>query len=129
MIPDRIKFTKEFDFYGKSEWLGIEGSIEHGETAEQALLQAIDIVNKTFNKTKPSYVTDAIKAYQPLPDINIDKTTQGQRDDFIKQIRAEIYAATSYDELQKNKIYIKPYPEIQIDYNIKHKQFLLDIIN
>lgn len=63
MIFDRIKFTKEFEYHGMREWIGIEGELEPGETMEMAIREARERVVGCFKEVKPNYVEAAINSY------------------------------------------------------------------
>ncbi len=62
---DRIKFTKEFNYHGMSEWIGVEASLDPGENVEEAILKAREQVVATFNKTIPPIQVDKIKNIAP----------------------------------------------------------------
>ena len=49
MKIDRAKYTKEFQYHGISEWLGVEASIEPKEDTQECLLSLRGILVKTFN--------------------------------------------------------------------------------
>ncbi len=62
MIVDRIKFTKEFNYHGISEWIGVEGSISPTDDLKESVLslrkQIVEIFNTAVeNPDAVKYVT------------------------------------------------------------------------
>ena len=49
MVIDKIKYTKEFQYHGISEWIGVEAGVEPLEDTQESLLALRRILVKTFH--------------------------------------------------------------------------------
>mgnify|MGYP006921377160 CR=1 FL=1 len=49
MKIDRLKYTKEFQYHGISEWIGVEASVDNPETVQEDLLALRNKLVITFN--------------------------------------------------------------------------------
>ena len=108
MIIDRIKFTKEFNYRGASEWMGCEASLELNEDATQAILQMRQKMIETFNAATTEEVP-TIQEKKPVPP-------------GMQFILDKINKCTTPEQLEKERVRADMNPDIKKVFNQKLKE-------
>lgn len=109
MQIDRIKFTKEFNYHGISEWIGVEASVSLTDGLKDNILslrkQIVDIFNTAVeNPDAVKYVTGEKIDY--AGDAEFDELKNRLADFEFKEDAEEYLATTDFRHAAEAKILI-----------------------
>lgn len=100
MIPEKIKYTSQFEYRNISEWISIEGILEEGESFTDALIKAKSIVLEAYQSASPEKLASGEMIIQK----DIDRPIKRKADLLVKKQMANAILANdqiTIDNLNK----------------------------
>jgi len=107
----KVKYTKEFQYHGISEWISTEVDLEPGEDAKVALNNAKNIVHEFY--------AESIQQ-ESLPIIQEKRITPG-----MQLVIDKINKATTTEQLEKERTRADMNPVLKEVFNEKLKELKL----
>lgn len=110
MIPEKIKYTSQFEYRNISEWISIEGSLEEGESFTDALIKAKEIVIDAYKAASP----DKLASGEMIIQKDVDMPIKKPADFMVKKQMANAVLANDQNTIDNlNQIY---------NFNVQHKE-------
>lgn len=117
MKAEKIKYTKQFQSRNDtSEWIGIEGQVEKGETPEEALNHA--------RLTIEGWYKEINKGVQGTP-VSSSVEIQVDRGNPIQSTLEEIKGCETIKALETYKVFVTGNEELQAAYDKRWKEIKL----
>lgn len=106
-----VKYTKEFQYRGLSEWITSEAEINPGEDAKAILHQCKNLVEEFWTEISPAHNGSVV------PTIAKQETQSTEASTI-----AAIYTCTEVKVLESYNMIAKKYPAIEAAYNQQMKK-------
>lgn len=108
MIPEKIKYTSQFEYRGISEWISIEGSIEENETFADALIKAKSIVIDAYKSASPEKFASGESIIQKDVDATLDQQILSELNKCYEEISSSDNEQKAFEVAKKYGFSLRP---------------------